>query len=132
MTSSGNDHDELRNLLQRYARAADARDVDALSDLFDPDATIDGSRGELALEAWLEAMGGTPAFPASMHFIGDPLVEVTGDEARLDTYAVVHQLGDRSSGQQDLTLGIRYLDVAVRDQAGWRIRSRTARTLWMR
>jgi SnoaL-like domain len=132
VTSSGSDHDVLRNLLQRYARAADARDVDGLAALFEAGATIDGSRGELGLESWLEVMRDPPTFPASMHFIGDPLIEVQGDEARLDTYAVVYQLGDRSSGQQDLTLGIRYLDLAVRDQVGWRIRRRTARTLWMR
>jgi SnoaL-like domain len=132
VTSPGNDHDALRNLLQRYARAADARDPDALGPLFEPGATIDGSRGELVLESWLEVMRDPPAFPASMHYIGDPLIEVQGDEARLDTYAVVYQLGDRSSGQQDLTLGIRYLDVAVRGDSGWRIRSRTARTIWMR
>ncbi len=132
MTALANDHDALRNLLQRYARAADARDVDALGALFEPGATIDGSRGELVLDSWLDVMRGTPTFPVSMHFIGDPLIEVQGDEARLDTYAVVYQLGDQSTGQQDLTLGIRYLDVAVRDGAGWRIRSRRARTLWMR
>ena len=91
-----------------------------------------GPGGSWTLESWLDVMRGAPAYPDSMHFIGDPLIDVQGDEARLDTYAVVYQLGDRSSGQPDLTLGIRYLDLAVRDQAGWRIRSRTARTLWTR
>ena len=38
-------HDELRALDQRYARAADARDVAALAELFHPDAEIVGSRG---------------------------------------------------------------------------------------
>jgi SnoaL-like domain len=126
------DHDALRKLMQRYARAADARDVDALGALFDADAVIDGSRGELKLEAWLDVMRGPPAFPVSMHFLGDPLIELEGDEARLDTYAVVYQLGNGSSGQQDLTLGIRYLDLAVRTGDGWRIRHRTARTVWMK
>jgi SnoaL-like domain len=132
MTSTESDLDALRGLLQRYARAADARDVDALGALFEPGATIDGSRGKLTVESWLDVMRGPPTFPVSMHFIGDPLIEVHGDEARLDTYAVVYQLGDPSSGQQDLRLGIRYLDVAVRNGAEWRISSRTARTLWTR
>jgi hypothetical protein len=132
VTAAANDCDALRNLLQRYARAADARDVDALGALFEPGASIDGSRGNMALESWLDAMRGNPAFPSSMHFMGDPLIDIEGDEAHLDTYAVVYQLGDRSSGQQDLTLGIRYLDLAVRSEAGWRIRSRVARTLWTR
>jgi hypothetical protein len=132
MSPPESDHDQLRNLMQRYARAADGRDVDALRTLFHPDVTIDGARGELGLEPWLDSMRRAPAFPVSMHFLGDPLIEVNGDEANLDTYAVVYQVADRSSGQQDLTLGIRYVDLAVRADGGWRIRKRAARTVWTR
>ena len=126
-------HDELRSLLQRYARAADERDVDALAALFHADATIQGSRGAQTVEEWLDIMRGPPAFPTSMHMLGDPLIELEGDdEALVDTYAVVYQLGDREAGQSDLTLGIRYLDEVVRDGGRWVIRRRTARTIWMR
>jgi hypothetical protein len=65
-----------------------------------------------------------------MHVLGDPLIELDGDTARLDTYAVVHQLG--GEGQGDMTLGIRYLDEAVRSGDGWVIRRRTASTVFMR
>jgi hypothetical protein len=126
------DHDQLRRLLQRYSRAADAKDVDSLRSLFHPDAVIDGARGTLELEPWLEMMGAPPSFPVSMHLLGEPLIDVDGDRATLDTYAVVFQVGDRSAGQQDLTLGIRYQDEVVRDGAGWRFRHRSAQTVWMR
>ena len=66
-------HEELRALLQRYARAADERDVAALAELFHPDAEIVGSRGTQSLEEWLETMRAPRAFPTSMHMIGDPL-----------------------------------------------------------
>ena len=124
------DHEALRALGQRYARAADERDVDALAALFHPDAVITGARGEQPLEAWLETMRAPRAFPQSMHVLGDPLIELDGDTARLDTYAVVYQLG--GEGQSDLTLGIRYLDEAVRAGDGWLIRRRAATTIWMR
>jgi len=124
------DHEALRALGQRYARAADERDVDALAALFHPDAVIIGTRGELDLEGWLDTMRGPRAFPTSMHVLGDPLIELDGDTAHLDTYAVVHQLG--GEGQGDMTLGIRYLDEAVRTDAGWVIRRRTASTVFMR
>jgi hypothetical protein len=124
------DHEALRALGQRYARAADERDVDALAALFHPDAVITGARGELGLEAWLDTMRGPRTFPTSMHVLGDPLIELDGDTARLDTYAVVHQLG--GEGQGDMTLGIRYLDEAVRSGDGWVIRRRTASTVFMR
>jgi ketosteroid isomerase-like protein len=126
------DSDQLRRLLQRYARAADARDVEALRALFRPDAIIQGARGEQSLEQWLQAMGEPRAYPVSMHVIGEPLIHIEGDAADLDTYAVVYQISDRTEGHRDLTLGIRYLDAAVRDQDGWRIRARRAETLWTR
>ena len=119
--------------MQRYARAADERDVDALTALFHPDATIQGTRGAQTLDEWLDTMRGPRAFPVSMHVLGDPLIELGSDtEALVDTYAVVYQLGDRDAGQPDLTLGIRYLDEVLRHDGRWVIRRRTARTVWMR
>jgi SnoaL-like domain len=132
MSTPAGDHDQLRDLLQRYSRAADARDIDTLRSLFHPDAVIDGARGVLTVEPWLDAMRAGPASQVSMHMIGVPLIEVEGDEARLDTYAVVYQVGDGSPDLPDRTLGIRYLDVAVRGDSGWQFRHRRASTVWMR
>jgi hypothetical protein len=128
------DADELRNLLQRYARAADDRDVDALAAVFHPEATIDGARGSMTLDAWLDTMRGPRAFPTSMHVLGDPLIELADgkDTGVLDTYAVVYQIGDPDAGQSDLTLGIRYVDDVVRTDGRWRIHHRRTTTLWMR
>jgi hypothetical protein len=126
--------DELRNLVQRYARGADERDVDGLGLLFHPDAVLVGARGTQSLDAWLEAMRAPRTFPSSMHVLGDPLITLDASEesGSLDTYAVVYQLGDAAAGQQDLTLGIRYLDDVVRHEGRWVIRRREARTLWTR
>ena len=103
------DPDELRTLLQRYARAADDRDIDVLTALFHPDAMVDGARGKQSIAEWLEGMRAPRTFPASMHV-----------------------LGDRDAGQSDLTLGIRYLDDMVRHDGNWVIRNRVAKNLWMR
>jgi hypothetical protein len=123
-------HEQLRALVQRYARAADDRDIAALAALFHPDAVIDGARGSQTLEEWLDGMRAPRSFPSSMHMLGDPLIDL--DAHRLDTYAVVYQLGDQAAGQADLTLGIRYLDDVVRHDGHWVIQRRVARTLWMR
>jgi hypothetical protein len=127
-------HDALRGLLQRYARAADERDVAALAALFHRDAEITGAGGTHTLIEWLETMRAPRAFPSSMHMIGEPLIvlDQESDRATLDTYAVVYQLSDPNSGSNDLTLGIRYLDEAVLQEDGWVIRRRRAQTLWMR
>jgi len=127
-------HEELRALVQRYARAVDRRDLDALAELFRPDATLVGSRGAQTLEEWLDTMRGPRAFPTSMHVLGDPLIALDGSatEATLDTYAVVYQLSEPGSGAGDLTLGINYLDRAVLADGRWAISHRESRTLWIR
>lgn len=60
-----NQFEELRRLLQRYARAADDRDIDALSALFHPQAEILGSRGTLGVEEWLDTMHAPVPFPTA-------------------------------------------------------------------
>ena len=120
------DLDEIRRLLQRYARAADSRDIDELRSLFHPEATIDGSRGVQTLDEWLASMAAPRAFTASMHVFGEPLVTLDGERGTLDTYAVVYQ------GNAELTLGIRYLDDVERVDGRWVLRRRTARTIWMK
>jgi SnoaL-like domain len=127
-------YDALRELLQRYSRAADARDVPALAALFHPDAEIVGARGAQSLDQWLESMSAPRPFPSSMHLIGDPLIDLDegSDRATMDTYAVVYQLSDPTTTDNDLTLGIHYLDEAVPYQGGWVFRRRQSVTLWMR
>lgn len=128
------DHEALRALLQRYARAVDERDIEALEALFHPEATIVGSAGAQNREEWLATMRAPRSFPQSMHVIADPLIEVAeGDGgAHLDSYAVVFQLSAPDSDAADLTLGIRYLDEARIHLGRWVLTQRTARTLWMR
>lgn len=128
------DRDELRFLVQRYARAVDERDVDELAALFHPDAEVTGTRGTQGIDEWLDTMRAPRTFPTSMHVLGDPLInlEPGADQAGLDIYAVVYQLSDPGSDGGDLTLGIRYLDDVERLSGRWVIRRRTARTLWMR
>ena len=124
--------DALRALLQRYARAADDRDLDALKAVFHPDAEITGAKGTMTVGEWLTTMAAPRAFPTSMHMMGEPLIELdeAGTGATLDTYAVVYQLA--AEGGDDLTLGIRYVDEAVLMSERWVIRRRRSETRWMR
>jgi hypothetical protein len=127
-------HDEIRALLQRYARAVDDRDLPGLAALFHPHAELSGARGPQSLEAWLETMRAPRTFPSSMHVIGEPLIshQDGSGSATADTYAVVYQLGDAGAGQDDLTLGMRYLDHLEIDQGRWVIRGRSSTVVWMR
>jgi hypothetical protein len=127
-------HDALRALLQRYARAVDGRDLEALSEIFGADAVLVGGRGSQTFDEWLETIRRPRAFPTSMHVLGDPLITVAdgGTEATLDTYAVVYQLSDPGSGKGDLTLGINYLDDVLLRDGRWVIVRRESRTVWVR
>jgi hypothetical protein len=128
------DLEVLRNLGQRYARAADDRDTDAIGALFHPDAVIDGLRGSAPLDEYLDDLRSSPpVFESSMHILGDPLVEfeVGADEARLDTYALVYQINAQGKGGGNHTLGVRYLDTVERRAGEWRIRHRRTELRFM-
>jgi hypothetical protein len=128
------DCQELRALPQRYARAVDQRDVEAIAALFHPDGVVEGARGTLATTEYVATFRGPPAFPRSMHVLGSPLIDlaVGADAGRTDTYAVVYQLGDTDARQSDVTLGIRYLDEVERFGGRWVIRRRRAEMRWRR
>ena len=130
-----NDHDALRALLQRYARATDDRDIEALATLFHPEALIVGARrlARTSTSGWNTCVR-RACFPQSMHVLGDPLIDVDEESrsAHLDTYAVVYQLNDQASEGADLTLGMRYYDDAVVHRGNWVFSSRKIVTLWMR
>ena len=125
----------LRRFPQLYARAVDDRDHDALAALFDPDGTVDGTRGLQNVPDYLESMRNLPrSFTSSMHLLADPLIEFEAgaDTAHLDTYAVVFQTGPVSGEGGDLTLGMRYADDMVRRDGVWCIHHRVATMEWMR
>ncbi len=129
------DLEEIRSLTQRYARAVDVKDIDAVGALFHPEAHVEGVRGAAPIGPYLEAMRNAPAvFAGSMHVLGDPLVAFTAgaDEASTDTYAVVYQLRDPGAPEGDLTLGMRYFDTLVRHEGAWMITHRRTATIWMR
>ena len=129
------DLEVLRRFPQRYARAVDERDHAALAALFDPDGSVDGTRGAQSVPDYLEAMRTMPrSYESSMHLVADPLVDLDAgaDTAHLDTYAVVFQTRTVSGDGPDLTLGMRYLDDMVRRDGTWMVHHRVARMLWVR
>ena len=73
-------------------------------------------------------------FPVCMHLIADPLIELDEPASRgnVDSYAVVYQLAEIGSDGDDLTLGIRYLDIVVVYREHWVILRREAEVLWRR
>ena len=114
------DREILRQFPQRYARAVDQRDHDALTALFDPDGSVDGTFGQQAVADYLDTMGSRPT-PVARACTCSPIrlidLDAGADTARLDTYAVVYQVPRRPT-RRCRTLGMRYVDDMVRREGG--------------
>lgn len=132
--------EELTRLLAAYAAAVDARDLDALRDLFLADATLAVRRGEgepqvfrgrAELSGVIEALA---PFELTLHEVSSAAfaVEPGGAEATAQSVCVAHHVrrGDGREGS-DLVLHGRYSDRFRRDADGaWRFAARELRVLW--
>jgi hypothetical protein len=119
-------------MLQRYARAADGRDIATLENLFHPDAEITGARGTQNLEQWIAAMRAPRTHPGSMHMIGEPLInyEDGSDRATMDSYAVVYLISDIDHEASNSSMGVNYHDEMILYRFKWMFWRRTMTILW--
>jgi hypothetical protein len=126
-------------LVPAYAAAVDRRDLDALRELFLPDATLtvrrggaepEIHRGHEGLAAVIEMLQG---FEATLHEVSALVVELDADaEARGECVCIAHHI-TRVDGREanDLVLHGRYSDRFARDPSGtWRFATRELQVLW--
>ena len=123
------DHLEIVQLLFRYARAIDTRDVDLLDAVFTPDAHVHYNvPGGVALpyrevKRWLAEV--LPRYQVTQHAMSNPLVELDGDRATATTYLTAAHVQQARDGRQHYIVqhGV-YFDLLARTEAGWRITQR--------
>lgn len=120
----------IREVLLRYARAVDARDLAVVASCFTPDAHY---RGALATGTVADALAALPTamarYTATRHAITAHTVELAGDEATSTAECTaMHWRPDGTCR----TVGLRYRDGLVRTAAGWRIARRDVESLWSR
>jgi hypothetical protein len=114
------DRVELAELMHRYALAIDTAHFDDLREVFTADAAVDfgsvdqyveGATGVSGIEAivnWFRTV--LAPFPDVMHFMGNHVIDLDGDRARVrTTMHVMH-----------MAMGGVYDAQAVRTPAGWR------------
>jgi hypothetical protein len=122
------DRDRIKALPVTYARGVDRRDWGLVRSCFTDDCFVEGSRAAAPIEEYLaDLRPGVEHFPTTMHFMGNQLVEVAGDEGRVETYAVAFHWAAEQAGADDpanLVVGVRYHDSVVRTGAGWLIARR--------
>lgn len=122
------DEAAIRRLHLRYCRGVDRMDWALVRSCYHPDAIDDHgaySGGVDGFIAWLEV--GLPRFEATMHFTGNQLVEVSGDRAWAEHYAMAfHRVGaTAAAAAHDLVINVRYVDRVERRDGEWRIARRT-------
>jgi ketosteroid isomerase-like protein len=120
--AEADDREAIRELLLRYARGVDARDLALVRSCFVPGAAY---RGALASGTIADALDALPAamsrYTATRHAITAQSLDIEGDTARSSADCTAqHWLPDGSCR----TVSVRYDDELVRGPAGWRISRR--------
>lgn len=127
------DKHAIYEALARYARAIDRRDEALLRSVFHPDATDHHvGRQATADQFCTWAMQVLAGLGPTAHYMGFPLVELDGDVAYSEGYAIAfHRIGTGDDAYDDF-LGVRLLDRFERRAGEWRIAHRRVIYDWSR
>lgn len=143
------DRAQITEVLYNYAHGVDRQDIDLLRSCFHGDAYDDhGSyKGDIeGLVEWIVERH--KAIEQSMHFIGNILIGLNGDEARAETYCLTFQrlrsgvdppanfefAAEMVEAEGSVTSDtcLRYVDDFVRRDGEWRILRRAVVFEWKR
>ena len=92
-------HHEITQVIYRYARGIDRLDFDLVRSCYHPDAYDDHGTMKGDVDTFIEGCRRfLPRFEATQHFMGNLLIEVDGDRARAETYAVAYHRKKNADG----------------------------------
>ncbi len=126
-------HHRIRQTLERYCRGIDRLDAALIDSVYWEDSTDNhgiyvGPGPEFS--AFIIPMLGE-AFTATMHFIGQSNIVVTGARAAADTYFVAYHTRREGDGTViDVAAG-RYADMLERRGPDWKIKDRVVVMDWV-
>jgi hypothetical protein len=129
------DHEEIRQLLYRYARGVDRADAGIIGSVYaaggtDRHGPFDGPGEEFA-QVVVDAA--RPVWEAvGNHHITNIYIETDGDEARAETYFLACHPHNHNGPVEMAVMSGRYLDHLVRADGRWGIRRRQVITDWSR
>jgi hypothetical protein len=125
------DRAAIRDVLLRYARGVDRRDLALVRSLFTADCAYEGQLASGTIEAALAALRTRlDRYAVTMHFMGNQEIALDGDGARSDTLCLAYHR--TAEPPADLVTAVRYLDDLVYTPGGWLIRRRRVRLEWSR
>jgi hypothetical protein len=134
------DREEIRELSRRYMRGLDRLDGTLLNSVFASDATVDYGFFQGSATDFVDfALGVLTEHEANHHFIGQMMVDVSGERAVGEIYfqafhRIIQDDGQDGgkSGKKDLFIAGRYLDRYERKDGNWRIAFRSEVNDWSR
>jgi ketosteroid isomerase-like protein len=127
------DKQAIQEVLARYVRAIDRRDAALLATVFHPDAVdhhVGHHTSAAQFCAWAIELVGTMGPVA--HYLSPPLIELDGDVAHSECYAIAFHRLERDGEAFDNFLGARVLDRFERRASVWRIAVRRVVYDWNR
>ena len=93
------DRDEIHDVVMRYAVGVDGRDMEMVRGCFAPDLEVEGWGGGFAdRDSMITYISGVAIFHTTMHMFGNQYIEVDGDTAHVDTYAMLTHHSDDAHG----------------------------------
>jgi hypothetical protein len=129
---------ELRALVDRYALAVDNRDPEELGSLFHDDGGVDvylAGRPQPVAQLrgptqFAQMLDGLKIYRATMHFVTNCVIRVTGDSASGTAYCVARHYLEDGDDSRDEMMVLTYDDRFVRTGDGWRFRVRAIHRRW--
>ena len=125
----------IRRRLLEYCRGIDRCDAELVASAYHPDATDDhGSFRGLGADFARYATDALRAHAeATLHFLGDSLIDFTSDDtAHVETYVHAEHRCDGAAGPYLEMFGGRYVDRFERRDGEWRIADRLCIREWDR
>lgn len=125
------DREKIRDCIARLARGEDRRDPLLITASYWPDSTTDygvWSGDFAAYLAWV--VPGADAIKVTQHVLGQSLIALDGDIARVETHVSSYHRVDMGEGDRDTLIGGRYLDRLEKRDGEWRIAERTMLYDW--
>ena len=123
---------EIRRVIARYCRGVDRMDLELVRSCYHPDAHDEHGSFSGTVDEYLEWVGALLAkYDATMHFVGNQLVEFDGaDAAWVETYGISVHRGPADRPHLNLSTGFRFVDRFERRAGEWRIADRVAVADW--
>jgi uncharacterized protein (TIGR02246 family) len=123
------DRQELADLVARYGRCVDDRDLDAVADMFTSDATFDSRSGPVAgraavLDYYRKQL---LSYTVTYHYAHSQTVDFLDDDTATGVVQAHAELAIDGRGVQ---VALRYTDEYRREDGRWRFRSRRAQQLY--